>query len=62
VPWFELAERIARLFGTVNPLPNLQPTWNLAPTDDAPVVRPAANGERHLDIRKGAWCRISPRT
>lgn len=21
---------IARLFGTVNPLPNLQPTWNLA--------------------------------
>jgi putative SOS response-associated peptidase YedK len=45
-------ELIARLFGTVNPLPNLQPTWNLAPTDDAPVVRPATNGERHLDVLK----------
>jgi putative SOS response-associated peptidase YedK len=43
---------IARLFGTVNPLPNLQPTWNLAPTDDAPVIRLAANGERHLDVLK----------
>src|SRR5258708_3899323 len=31
-------ELIARLFGTVNPLPNLQPTWNLAPTDDAPLA------------------------
>jgi putative SOS response-associated peptidase YedK len=45
-------ELIARLFGTVNPLPNLQPTWNVAPTDDAPVVRAAANGERHLDVLK----------
>ena len=45
-------EAIARLFGTVNPLPNLQPTWNLAPTDDAPVVRLAANGDRHLDLLK----------
>jgi putative SOS response-associated peptidase YedK len=45
-------EFIARLFGTMNPLPNLQPTWNLAPTDDAPVVRRAANGDRHLDVLK----------
>jgi len=45
-------EAIARLFGTVNPLPNLRPTWNLAPTNDAPVVRLAANGERHLDVLK----------
>ncbi len=45
-------EAIARLFGTVNPLPNLRPTWNLAPTNDAPVVRLAANGERHLDTAK----------
>jgi putative SOS response-associated peptidase YedK len=43
-------EFIARLFGTINPLPNLQPTWNLAPTDGAPVIRLAANGERHLDV------------
>jgi hypothetical protein len=47
-----LPDFIARLFGTVNPLPNLQPTWNLAPTDDAPVVRLAANGDRHLDLLK----------
>jgi len=33
------AEFIARLFATVNPLPNLAPTWNMAPTMDAPVVR-----------------------
>lgn len=32
-------DALARLFSMVNPLPNLQPTWNLAPTDDAPVVR-----------------------
>jgi putative SOS response-associated peptidase YedK len=44
---------IARLFGTLNPLPSLQPTWNLAPTDDAPVIRrDPASGERHLDILK----------
>jgi putative SOS response-associated peptidase YedK len=41
---------IARLFATMNPLPNLEPTWNLAPTDPAPVIRLAANGERHLDV------------
>jgi putative SOS response-associated peptidase YedK len=46
------AEFIARLFGTVNPPPNLKPTWNLAPTDDAPVVRLAGNGKRHLDVFK----------
>ena len=26
------AEALARIFGTVNPLPNLEPTWNMAPT------------------------------
>ncbi len=41
---------IARLFGTKNPLPNLRPTWNMAPTMDAPVVRlHPETGERHLD-------------
>jgi putative SOS response-associated peptidase YedK len=41
---------IARLFGTRNPLPNLKPTWNMAPTTDAPVVRRhPETGERHLD-------------
>jgi putative SOS response-associated peptidase YedK len=42
---------IARLFGTKNPLPNLKPTWNMAPTMDAPVVRRhPETGERHLDV------------
>jgi len=41
---------IARLFGTKNPLPNLKPTWNMAPTMDAPVVRRHPDsGDRHLD-------------
>jgi putative SOS response-associated peptidase YedK len=33
------AEAIARIFGTVNPLPNLAPSWNVAPTSDVAVVR-----------------------
>ena len=45
------AEFIARLFATVNPLPNLAPTWNMAPTMDAPVVR-LVDGARHLDALK----------
>ena len=41
---------IARLFGTKNPLPNLKPTWNMAPTMQGPVVRVhPETGERHLD-------------
>jgi putative SOS response-associated peptidase YedK len=44
---------IAQLFGTVNPLPNLQPTWNMAPTKVAPVVlRHPESGERHLAALK----------
>ena len=42
------AEFIARLFATVNPLPNLAPTWNMAATMDTSVVR-IIDGERHLD-------------
>ena len=47
------AEFIARLFATVNPLPNLAPTWNVAPTIDAPVVR-LIHGNRHLDTGLGS--------
>jgi putative SOS response-associated peptidase YedK len=46
------AEALARLFSTVNPLPNVEPTWNMAPTKDAPVVRLHPDGERHLDALK----------
>ncbi len=43
-------EAIAKMFGTVNPLPNLRPTWNMAPTMDAPVIRlHPETDERHLD-------------
>ena len=41
------AEAVARLFHTVNPLPNFSPTWSMALTQDAMVVRP--DRERHLD-------------
>jgi putative SOS response-associated peptidase YedK len=44
-------ELIARLFGTKNALPNLKPTWNMAPTMDAPVIRRhPESGQRHLDL------------
>jgi putative SOS response-associated peptidase YedK len=38
-------------FRTVNPLLNLEPSWNVAPTQLAPVVRRhPETGERHLDL------------
>jgi hypothetical protein len=40
---------LAPLFRTVNPRPNLKPTWNMAPTLGAPVVR-LTQGDRHLDV------------
>jgi putative SOS response-associated peptidase YedK len=44
-------ELIARLFRTVNPLPNVAATWNLAPSQDALVVRRhPETSERHLDL------------
>jgi putative SOS response-associated peptidase YedK len=44
-------EFLARLFEARNPLPNLQPTWNMAPSRVAPVVR-LHGGERHVDALK----------
>ena len=47
------AEALARLFGTTGPLPNLEPTWNMAPTKDAPIVRfDPETGERRLEVAK----------
>jgi putative SOS response-associated peptidase YedK len=44
-------DELQRLFGTVNDLPNFAPTWNMAPTRQAPVVRLHPEGEaRHLDL------------
>jgi putative SOS response-associated peptidase YedK len=45
------AEALRQIFGTVNPLPNLAPSWNLAPTQPAPVVRlHPETKQRHLDL------------
>jgi len=46
------AQAIARIFGTANPLPNLEMTWNMAPTRDAPVVRLGRDNRRHLEALK----------
>ena len=47
------AEAMARIFGTTNPLPNLAPSWNVAPTQAAAVVRRHPDtGARHLDLLK----------
>jgi SOS response associated peptidase (SRAP) len=52
-PSFLPAEAIARIFGTVNPLPNLAPSCNVAPTQAAAVVRRNPDkGGRHLDMLK----------
>ena len=47
------AEAIARIFGTVNPLPNLAPSWNVAPTQSVLLVgRHPETAELHLDLLK----------
>jgi putative SOS response-associated peptidase YedK len=39
------------MFHTENPMPNWEPTWNMAPTRDAPVVRLHPETRvRHLDL------------
>jgi putative SOS response-associated peptidase YedK len=48
---FRSVDEIRRLFGAVNPAPNAEATWNMAPTRLAPVVRlHPETGERHLDL------------
>ena len=51
---FRSVDEIRRLFATVNPPVNYSPTWNMAPTRLAPVVRRhPGEGARHLDLL--AW-------
>jgi putative SOS response-associated peptidase YedK len=56
------AEAIARIFGTVNPLPNLSPSWNVAPTQGATVVRrhPDTGGPTSI-CWSGVCCRTECR-
>jgi len=45
------AEAMRRTFRTVNQLLGLESSWNVAPTQIAPVVRRhPETGERHLDL------------
>ena len=47
------AEAVARLFHTVNPLPDVGPSWNVAPSQESMVVRRHPEmGERHLSLLK----------
>ena len=44
-------DQIRVVFGTTGALPNLPPNWNVAPTQDALVVRRHPDtGERHLNV------------
>lgn len=59
------AADLGRLFGTVPPTPQLQPSWNIAPSQEAAVVRcHPQTGERHLDLLfwglLPAWARGTP--
>ena len=44
-------DAIRALFSTSGPVPNLAPSWNVAPTQDAMVIRRhPETGERRLDL------------
>lgn len=45
------SEAIARLFRITTPLPNTAPSWNITPSQQAPVVRRhPETGDRHLSL------------
>ncbi len=47
-------EELHRLYNLTNPLtPNLQPSWNIAPTQDAGVIVPEENGRIYRTMRWG---------
>ena len=44
-------DEVRRIFATLGTVPNFPPTWNMAPTQQAPVVRRhPETGERRLDL------------
>jgi len=46
-------ELIARVFGTIGPLPNYEITWNMAPTKSAPIVVLSQEaGGRRIEVAK----------
>jgi putative SOS response-associated peptidase YedK len=59
-------DEIRRVFDTVNDTPNWQPTWNMAPTQDGPVIRRhPTTGARNLDLLRWGllphWVRGDPK-
>lgn len=48
-------EAMARLFRITAPLPNLPPRYNIAPTQDAPVVRPLVEGPMGRALAMLRW-------
>lgn len=49
--FFRSVDEIRRAFGTVGAPPDVAPTWNMAPSRPAPVVRlHPESGARHLDL------------
>jgi len=46
-------EAMRRLFKFSNPLPNLRPRYNVAPTQDVPIIRAAENGRELVELRWG---------
>jgi putative SOS response-associated peptidase YedK len=60
-------DEIRALFGTVNAPPNTPPSWNVAPTREALVVRRhPESGARHLDLLRWGliphWTKDPPKT
>ncbi len=47
---YQPPEVVRDVFGTVNALVNAAPSWNVAPTQGAMVVRRHPDGGRHLDL------------
>ncbi len=41
---------LALLFGTTGPLPNFEPSWNVAPSSRRPVIRRHPDGSSRLDL------------
>ena len=49
------AEALARVFGTMGPLPNLEPTWNMAPTKFLWLKSETDGRGRATDPRVKLW-------
>ena len=49
---FLLPDALRAVFGTVNPLGNFQPSWNVAPRQKPPVVLLGPEKERHVEAQQ----------